>query len=88
MLNLLIAIASDSYAWAKDHGPSIYRLERLSFTAELSSIERMLQERPLVKNWRLLVSHTIIALIFAMFIIYSKVMSFDTLPEIITEYKI
>ena len=42
MLNMLIAIASDSYADAKELGPKLFRILRLSYCAEVNMIERVL----------------------------------------------
>ena len=79
MLNILIAIASDSYAQAKENGPIIFRLERLLFTAEMSSVELMLQEAD--HRGRVIISHIIVALIFALAVFYSNVYSISTLPS-------
>ena len=42
MLNMLIAIASDSYADAKQKGPKLFRILRLNYCAEVIKIERIL----------------------------------------------
>ena len=42
MLNMLIAIASDSYADAKEMGPKLFRILRMSYCAEVNMIERAL----------------------------------------------
>mmetsp|Transcript_5258 Transcript_5258/g.7793 ORF Transcript_5258/g.7793 Transcript_5258/m.7793 type:complete len:174 (+) Transcript_5258:1-522(+) len=42
MLNMLIAIASDSYADAKEKGPKLFRILRLNYCVEVNLIERVL----------------------------------------------
>ena len=42
MLNMMIAIASDSYADAKQKGPKLFRVLRLNYCAEVIMIERVL----------------------------------------------
>jgi len=41
MLNIVIAIASESYVWAKENGPLIFRALRVEFLAEVISVEEM-----------------------------------------------
>ena len=41
MLNIVIAIASESYVWAKENGPLIFRSLRIEFAAEVISVEEM-----------------------------------------------
>jgi len=41
MLNIVIAIASESYVWAKENGPLIFRALRIEFLAEVISVEEM-----------------------------------------------
>jgi len=42
MLNIMIAIASDSYADAKEKGPKLFRILRLNYCVEVNLIERVL----------------------------------------------
>ena len=42
MLNMMIAIASDSYADAKEKGPKLFRILRLNYCVEVNQIERVL----------------------------------------------
>jgi len=80
MLNILIAIASDSYATAKLEGPVIYRLERISVTAELSAIEGM-HMIPLSQNIKLLIAKGLSLGLLVWIIVYSKFESIATLPN-------
>uniref|UniRef100_A0A7S2NVJ0 Ion transport domain-containing protein n=1 Tax=Leptocylindrus danicus TaxID=163516 RepID=A0A7S2NVJ0_9STRA len=49
MLNMLIAIASDSYADAKEMGPKLFRILRLSYCAEVNMIERVLVKYKVIR---------------------------------------
>ena len=42
MLNMMIAIASDSYVNAKEKGPKLFRILRLNYCVEVNLIERVL----------------------------------------------
>ena len=42
MLNMMIAIASDSYVDAKEKGPKLFRVLRLNYCVEVNQIERVL----------------------------------------------
>ena len=42
MLNMMIAIASDSYVDAKEKGPKLFRILRLNYCVEVNLIERVL----------------------------------------------
>jgi len=80
MLNILIAIASDSYATAKLEGPVIYRLERIYVTAELSAIEGMHMSL-LSQNIKLLIAKGLSLGLLVGIIVYSKFESITTLPS-------
>eukprot|EP00816_Leptocylindrus_hargravesii_P005742 CAMPEP_0196805488 /NCGR_PEP_ID=MMETSP1362-20130617/5268_1 /TAXON_ID=163516 /ORGANISM="Leptocylindrus danicus, Strain CCMP1856" /LENGTH=210 /DNA_ID=CAMNT_0042178443 /DNA_START=130 /DNA_END=762 /DNA_ORIENTATION=+ len=49
MLNMLIAIASDSYADAKEKGPKFFRILRLRYCAEVDMIERVLVKYKVIR---------------------------------------
>ena len=79
MMNILIAIACDSYAEAKEQGPHIFRVERIGMCAEISNIQKHLRRSVFTDRIYFVTSVGLAVVMFGASI-YSSISSLQTLP--------